>query len=427
MAKTDPYKLVGTQLSSGYLIEEFVTHGGMSFIYKGRFQEQDETVAIKVIKPELFDSSNTLFSKLFKYEVAITKKLQHPNIVRTRESGVEQGLAYLVMDWLSGHTLLDELGQSGQMSLLRATHILEQVCSAIEFAHKQKVLHLDLKPSNIFLVATAHAASANNIPIVKVIDFGLARLMQSTAGTTLSRYLGTPNYSAPEMFIEGRRATYRCDIYSLGTVAYELLTGTTAFSVTQAVLRSRVPDMPPPSLLTVRPDIPPMINDVLTRAMSSRSESRQSTVAEFFREFQRASKTGPIAEAAASLSEVSSGSKSAKGCVGWLVFLPSFTVLILVTLGADRIGLAFFASLYFLSLLVGSGLHWMLLDDSYVWELVPYGAFRRVAIPALEPTPWRPLIFGGVVFILSVIIRFLFSWITNDPPIVPPLELTNYS
>jgi serine/threonine protein kinase len=297
--RNDPYKLAGAVLAGKYLLEESAALGGQGIVYRGRTLEKGEIIAVKIVRPDLLvrQAQADLFLKLFRSEVATTRTLLHPHIVKVYDSGEENNLAYIVMEWLIGRSLGEELANSKAMSLTRCTEILRQVCSALALAHKQKILHLDIKPNNIFLIQDPSSQNPlEDRPFVKVIDFGLARVLQSTVGTTLSRYVGTPNYSAPEVF--ANKASYRSDIYSLGVTTFELLTGTIPFGQSQiaAMIRQHLED-DPPSLLKLRPDIPPLLDQVVQRAMNKRPDKRHRSVEDFFDDFDRATKTGAIKSA----------------------------------------------------------------------------------------------------------------------------------
>jgi hypothetical protein len=166
--------------------------------------------------------------------------------------------------------------------------VLEQVCDALNYAHRRQTIHMDIKPSNIFLLHTEDGSD-----IVKVIDFGLARIMQSSVGTTLSHYRGTRSYSAPEVFRD--QASHQSDIYSLGVMAFEMLSGGRPFNGSaEAVMRQHLFE-PPPSLRRFLPEIPQLADDLIMRAMSKQPSSRPNTALVFrekFLEAVRWSETG---------------------------------------------------------------------------------------------------------------------------------------
>jgi eukaryotic-like serine/threonine-protein kinase len=279
--KRDIYHLVGSILKGRYQLEEFVDEGGMGVVYQARDSENQSIVAVKILAPRFLtlQGQAETYLKLFKQEAEIAQKLKHSNIVSIYDSGIENGTAFIVMEWLNGCTLGEELIRSGPLSLVRAAFILRQVCAALDAAHHQKIIHLDLKPNNIFLI---NEGSPNEH--VKVIDFGLARIMQSTLGTTISRVVGTPFYMAPEIFTN--KASRLSDIYSLGVVTYEILTGLRPFSQSNiyALVNQHI-EQPAPSVRTVNPAIPELVDELIQRAMSKHPKERPKSAHEFYEEF----------------------------------------------------------------------------------------------------------------------------------------------
>lgn len=279
--KQDIYHLVGTRLKDRYLLDEFVDEGGMSIVYRAHDSKNGSIVAVKILAPRFLtrqDQAET-YLKLFRQEVEVTQKLKHPNIVATHDSGVENGIAFIVLEWLEGRTLGEELTRSGPLSVARTAVILKQVCTALDVAHRQKIIHLDLKPNNIFLLSEGTPYEQ-----VKVIDFGLARIMQSTLGTTISRVVGTPFYIAPEVF--ANKASRLSDIYSLGVLTYELLTGLRPFSQSHiyALVHQHIEE-PPPSARTANPNIPELIDELIKRAMNKSPAYRPKSAPAFYDEF----------------------------------------------------------------------------------------------------------------------------------------------
>jgi serine/threonine protein kinase len=288
--KQDIYHFIGRILKGRYRLEEFVDEGGMSVVYRALDLQTQSVVAVKILAPRFLTRPEQAekYLELFKREAFVTEKLNHPNIVTIYDSGVESGMAFIVMEWLEGHTLGEELINSGEIPLTRAASILYQVCAALDAAHRLKTIHLDLKPNNIFLLENA----AGDVQ-VKVIDFGLGRIMQSTLGTTLSRVVGTPQYMAPEIFTN--KASKMSDIYSLGVVTFELLTGVVPFSTSHifALVRQHI-DQVPPSVRNIRRDVPELIDDLIRRAMHKSPASRPKSAREFYEEFARALRSSNI-------------------------------------------------------------------------------------------------------------------------------------
>jgi serine/threonine protein kinase len=151
MAKRDPLGLIGEKLNR-YRIEDFAGRGGMSVVYRARHEIGEYVVAVKVLDPELAGDPKMVSS--FLAEARNTAALRHPSIIRINDvDQTEEGWAYLVMEWLDGRTLYDELKERGSLSIERASRLLDQICAAVEYAHSKNVIHRDLKPGNIMLVA----------------------------------------------------------------------------------------------------------------------------------------------------------------------------------------------------------------------------------------------------------------------------------
>jgi len=198
-------------------ILELVGHGGMGAVYKARQRELDRFVALKILPPEI--SNDPSFAERFTREARALARLNHPNIVGIHDSGQAGGYYFLIMEFVDGVNLRQAV-RNNEMSPKEALAIVPQICEALQFAHDAGIVHRDIKPENVLL---------NKKGQVKVADFGLAKLVEeSPDGFTLTgthQVMGTPRYMAPEQ-IEGARAVdHRADIYSLGVVFYELLTG----------------------------------------------------------------------------------------------------------------------------------------------------------------------------------------------------------
>jgi serine/threonine-protein kinase len=222
VAIQDP--LIGVTLAGRYLIEEVLGQGGMATVYAARHRLVDRPCAVKVMSAQF--TRNDVIRERFRREAKAAQKLAHPNIIEIFDQGeTPDGYVYLVMELLQGETLADLL-EHGKVPLERGLPILIQIARALARAHDLEVIHRDLKPENIFL-----ARAPNGADLVKLLDFGIARSMQDSRLTGAGEVFGTPQYMAPER-ITSIEAGPAADLYSLGVIIYEMLTGTFPFDAT---------------------------------------------------------------------------------------------------------------------------------------------------------------------------------------------------
>jgi tRNA A-37 threonylcarbamoyl transferase component Bud32 len=234
--------MIGKVLDNRYEIRAPLGKGGMGTVYRGWQLSVDREVAIKVIHPKL--SSDRAIVKRFLREARIASRLSQPNIVNVYDFGQSEQVLYLVMELLRGHTLADELAGNRPINMRRTAVIGAQLCDALEGAHAQGIVHRDLKPGNIMILDDPPGRD-----LIKVLDFGLAKSFASEADgtgvTSTSAIIGTPLYMAPEQ-IEGKPSDQRADLYSLGCILYEMLSGAAPFvdPVVSAVLARHIADTP---------------------------------------------------------------------------------------------------------------------------------------------------------------------------------------
>jgi hypothetical protein len=272
----DPYKLVGTKFSSKYLLEEYAGGGGMGAVYRAVDQASRTKVAVKILKPDVV-LRNSRNAVSFQREVAAARTLEHPNIVRVLDAGVSNDISFMVMEWLDGRTLEDVL-EENQLEMPRVVDLFGQICNALMAAHAKNIIHLDIKPANVFVLP-------NQPWHIKVIDFGMARVLSNETGTTVTRFLGTYQYCSPEHF--GGKVTYRSDIYSLGATLYHMIAGVIPFG-TSYINAKMHPDMelpPVPSIINMRSEVPMEVDAVIRKALSKRPGERQQSVRELLDDF----------------------------------------------------------------------------------------------------------------------------------------------
>ena len=214
-----------------YDISAFLARGGMGAVYKGVQKSLRRTVAIKVLPPDMEDG-DMQFAERFKHEAQAMAHLSHPNIVAVFDAGeTADGLLYFVMEFIKGTDVADLIAKQGQLPPEQATAITAHVCDALAFAHESGIIHRDIKPSNIMLDTRGR---------VKVADFGLAK-MASLEGGGLTRSnvaMGTPDFVAPEALIAGIPIDQRADLYAVGVMLYQMLTGKGMTPLVDAVFGS---------------------------------------------------------------------------------------------------------------------------------------------------------------------------------------------
>jgi serine/threonine-protein kinase len=210
-------------LAARYRIDEPIGQGGMASVYLAHDEELDRAVALKILAENL--AGDATFRNRFEREARLAARLSHPNVVRVFDVGESEGRPFIVMEYVEGDTLADELGRHGSLPPARAVELALQICSGLEAAHASGLVHRDVKPRNLLLRPDGG---------LKIADFGIARAAESTRLTEIGTILGTAAYLAPEQ-AEGLEATPAADLYSVGAVLYELLTGRVPYAATSLV------------------------------------------------------------------------------------------------------------------------------------------------------------------------------------------------
>jgi serine/threonine protein kinase len=261
--------MIGRVVKGKYKIYDEVGSGGFATVYLGRNVDTNEIVAIKVLSKQYTREGQ--YVERFHREASLAERLQHPNIVRVLDHGIEDGIHFLVMEFVEGLTLDKLLQRKGRLPIEEALSYAEQACAGLQAAHKAGVVHRDVKPANLMITPGG---------AVKIMDFGIAR-MESMAGLTQSgMFMGTPRYISPEM-AKGAKADIRADLYSLGLLMYEMLTGMPPFDAENpwAVLRQQIEGEPTP-IRALRPDIPVWLEAIVNRALAKDPNRRFQTPAE---------------------------------------------------------------------------------------------------------------------------------------------------
>ncbi|MFJ8696292.1 serine/threonine-protein kinase [Streptomyces roseolilacinus] len=278
-----PSGLVGRDVAH-YRIDAEVGRGGMAVVYRATDLRLGRTVALKLLAPEL--ARNDTFRKRFAHESRVAAAIDHPNIVPVFEAGETEGLLYIAMRYVPGQDLRALLDRTGPLPVATAVRIAVQVASALDAAHAHDLVHRDVKPGNVLV---AEGTDSDRPEHVYLTDFGLTKKSLSLTGfTSVGQFVGTLDYVAPEQ-ISGRPVDGRCDVYSLGCVVYETLTGAPPFrrDDDMALLWAHQYD-PPPPLSDARPGLPSGMDGVLAKALAKAPEYRFDSCMEFVTELRRA-------------------------------------------------------------------------------------------------------------------------------------------
>lgn len=265
----------GTILGERYEILAILGQGGMGAVYKARDNELDRLVALKVIRPEL--TTNPEMLRRFKQELILARQITHRNVVRIFDLGQADGFKFITMEYLEGQDLRAVLKEKGKLPPKEAARIILQICRALEVAHGEGVVHRDLKPQNIMLDANGRAY---------VMDFGIARSAYLPGMTQTGALIGTPEYMSPEQG-KGEKLDERSDLFSLGVIFYELVTGQSPFysETPLATLWKRMQEKAKP-LCEVDPAIPKPLSEVVAKAMEIEPADRFASAGEMAQQLE---------------------------------------------------------------------------------------------------------------------------------------------
>lgn len=285
-----PGSQTGRVLGGRYQLDACIGGGGMGEIYRARRLHIGDTVAVKVLRPDVMDNEKS--RQRFYREARAAAMLHHPNAVVIHDFGEDDdGTAYIVMELLIGRSLRELLVDEGSISAVRAYGISRQACAALEAGHRNGIIHRDIKPDNIILLDSHDGADH-----IKILDFGIAKVLDKALDTlsleqrltNVGTVIGTPHYMAPEQ-CQGEEADARSDIYGLGIVLYELLTGVVPFvAKTPTGVAIKHVTEKPRSLRELNPHISVAVENVVLRALEKEPHARPQTALELAREFEAA-------------------------------------------------------------------------------------------------------------------------------------------
>ncbi len=278
----------GSTIGDRYEITGVLGVGGTGIVYKARDRELQEVIAVKALRPELLDGGGDALDRL-RSEIRLARRISHRNVVRTHDIGEAGGTHFITMEYVAGVPLDDLLARGTRLPVPVTLSIGRQLCRALEVAHEQGVIHRDIKPQNLVLRSDG---------VLKVMDFGVARLAQRTSGLTLTgQVVGTPAYMAPEQLL-GEDVDHRADIYATGVVLYECLAGRRPFEAESiTALIAKMLSAEPQSLETVDPTLPHALATVVMTTLSRDRDRRLRTAAELHQALARLSTfVGPAAQ-----------------------------------------------------------------------------------------------------------------------------------
>ena len=271
----------GAQLDH-YRLENLVARSGMASIYRATDLKNERTVAIKIPHPEV--EADPLFYDRFKREEEIGKKLDHPGVMKVYADD-DRSRVYMVMEWVDGRLLRQILIEQKKLPIDRAIHITLGICEALEYIHSKGVVHRDLKPENIMVDSQDR---------VKLIDFGIAGSegMRRLTFARLTAAMGTPDYISPEQ-VKSKRGDARSDVYALGVMLYEMLTGDVPFHGPNAfaIMNDRLLNNPVPPR-ELNPEISPQLQEIIYRALERNPANRYASAREMAHDLRDPSQVG---------------------------------------------------------------------------------------------------------------------------------------
>lgn len=274
--------LVGTTIDGRYEVERVLGEGGMGLVYQAKHIVLGKPLAIKVLRPDV--SKDEEIITRFRQEAQSASSIGNQHIIDISDFGtLPDGSTYFVMEFLKGVDLTGAIEGAEMMEPGRAIHIMKQLCTALGAAHEIGIVHRDMKPDNVYLIERG-----GDPDFVKVLDFGIAKVGGTSSKLTRAgQVFGTPHYMSPEQ-CSGSGVDHRTDIYAIGVILYEMLTGTVPFDADNLMgilTKHLYEEVPPPS--TVRPDLPPEVEQVVLRCMAKQVEARYQTCAELVDDLNR--------------------------------------------------------------------------------------------------------------------------------------------
>jgi serine/threonine protein kinase len=275
--RQDP--LVGMVLEGRYNLMSLLGRGGMGQVYLAEQMTTGRKVAVKTMLALNMDEDDQLV-KFFRHEIKALAKLNHPNIAQVYDASTTGNLFYIAIEYVEGESLRDRLNRCGRLGVEEAVHILREACSGLHAAHQRDIIHRDIKPDNIMLTSDLDGS-----PHAKILDFGIAIVAEISAmenDTGAGEFAGTVAYMSPEQ-AQSSKLSPQSDIYSLGVVGYEILTGTNPFATSRSPFQVAMNHvtLTPPRMSHSVPDIPAFIEEAIMKALEKSPGDRFATAREF--------------------------------------------------------------------------------------------------------------------------------------------------
>lgn len=266
----------GAVIANRYRLMRRLGHGGMAVVFEADDLELGERVAVKVLKSLIEDEDA---EQRFKREVSLSRRLNHPNIVKVYDIGKVRGHKFITMELLEGRDLETILEEKVRLSLKEGIVYLMQICAGLQAAHDQGIVHRDIKPPNFFVIGDQR---------LKIMDFGIAKHHRAPRLTSTGVIMGTPEYISPEQIVDFASATHTADIYAVGVVAYRMFVGTLPFMAEQVMdLLAKQMHEPPPPPRKYCPDLPEEVERIILKLLEKNPEDRYPTCAALVADLER--------------------------------------------------------------------------------------------------------------------------------------------
>ncbi len=285
----DLLHLVGCTIAKKYVVERLAGIGGMSAVYRAYHREMERPVALKILLPHLTLNDPDMV-RMFEREARAAGQINHPNVATIYDTGrTAEDMVYLSMEWLEGHTLEKIIRQNAPLNWETTALLLEQIAAGLTAAHQCRIIHRDLKPGNIMVLPQANGSLQ-----VKILDFGIAKIAATEADNYVSTAVGTVHYASPEQMIPGNAIDARTDLYALGVMMYEMLTGRLPFEGNSVADLIRQHLLEPPLPLSFnRPDAPDAIVELIEQMLAKKPMGRPASAQEVWTRFEQARRAKP--------------------------------------------------------------------------------------------------------------------------------------